>query len=319
MFLYLLQNMFDTIRDLPTAIQQSTVPEFGQYLAQFHNGIMKIMVILHHDFPDFLAENHFRLCNAVSDDQVQIKNLIISAVPTSIHRMEEPHVSKQPADYEGMQEVPVVHKDFLIMLTEAKLMPLIDAMFESDVRQADYARLVKAIQEAQLPEGKFKHQLSRDRHIRSLVHAVVLYIGVKTTVPTSPESATTAGMKAVQQLGLEMTASGVEQNLLRGLSEAIVNQLRYPNTHTLFFLTLFVNMFLSAPTPDDGSFDENSLLEFLSRSLVERLVVHRPHAWGVIAAFLEMHKIGTAAFWDRPFVKDVPEVSFLSLIHQVLT
>jgi CCR4-NOT transcription complex subunit 1 len=53
--------------------------------------------------------------------------------------------------------------------------------------------------------------------------------------------------------------------------------------------------------------------ETITRVLLERLLVHRPHPWGLIITLLEILKNPTYTFWDLPFVKAAPEVRNLLL------
>lgn len=63
---------------------------------------------------------------------------------------------------------------------------------------------------------------------------------------------------------------------------AIANQLRYPNNHTHYFSCVLLFLFFE-------SHDE-SVEEQITRVLVERLIVHRPHPWGLLVTFIELIK-----------------------------
>jgi CCR4-NOT transcription complex subunit 1 len=47
------------------------------------------------------------------------------------------------------------------------------------------------------------------------------------------------------------------------------------------------------------------------RVLLERLVVNRPHPWGLLITFIELIKTPRYAFWDKPFIHVAPELERL--------
>jgi len=98
--------------------------------------------------------------------------------------------------------------------------------------------------------------------------------------------------------------------------DAIINQLRFPNVHTLFFLHAVVDLFsMVSPTSLNDNSDDmdapDTTMELIVRTLLDRLAVNRPHPWGVIVALSELYKGPEYAFWDLPFIKNSPEVERL--------
>merc|ERR1719399_1171883 len=84
---------------------------------------------------------------------------------------------------------------------------------------------------------------------------------------------------------------------------AIANHLRYPNTHTHYFSCVLLYLF--ADTNDE------IVREQITRVLLERLIVHRPHPWGLLITFIELIKNTRYQFWNHSFVKCAPEVEKL--------
>lgn len=54
-----------------------------------YRGTLRVFLVLLHDFPEFLAEYHYQLCNAIPTSCVQFRNLILSAFPRSM-RLPDP-------------------------------------------------------------------------------------------------------------------------------------------------------------------------------------------------------------------------------------
>lgn len=84
---------------------------------------------------------------------------------------------------------------------------------------------------------------------------------------------------------------------------AIANQLRYPNNHTHFFSCVLLVLFADAP--------QNELKEQITRVLLERLIVHRPHPWGLLITFIELIKNPRYDFWSHKFTRCAPEIERL--------
>ena len=51
--------------------------------------------------------------------------------------------------------------------------------------------------------------------------------------------------------------------------------------------------------------------EQITRVLVERLIVHRPHPWGLLITFIELIKNQRYSFWAKNFTRCAPEIERL--------
>ena len=49
----------------------------------------------------------------------------------------------------------------------------------------------------------------------------------------------------------------------------------------------------------------------ICRVLLERLIVNRPHPWGLLITFIELIKNPTFKFWSHEFVHCAPEIQKL--------
>lgn len=54
-----------------------------------YKGILKMMLVLLHDFPEFLCDYHFSLCDVIPATCIQLRNLILSAFPRNM-RLPDP-------------------------------------------------------------------------------------------------------------------------------------------------------------------------------------------------------------------------------------
>ena len=60
-------------------------------------GTLRVLLVLLHDFPEFLCEYHFQLCNAIPPSCIQMRNLILSAFPRNM-RLPDPFTPNLKVD-----------------------------------------------------------------------------------------------------------------------------------------------------------------------------------------------------------------------------
>jgi len=79
------------------------------------------------------------------------------------------------------------------------------------------------------------------------------------------------------------------------LLNSVVCQLRYPSAHTLFASRFVLGLFADPPAapgapPGSAAFTAQRAVvrEQIARALMERIIVHRPHPWGVLSALSEL-------------------------------
>jgi len=87
------------------------------------------------------------------------------------------------------------------------------------------------------------------------------------------------------------------------LFTTLANHLRFPNQHTHYFSCIMLWLFLDTSIPE--------VREQITRVLLERLIVHRPHPWGLLITFIELIKNRRYNFWNYAFVSSAPELQKL--------
>ena len=138
-----------------------------------------------------------------------------------------------------------------------------------------------------------------------MITAIVIHIGTFGAIQLKTMIANTTTTKAVSVQGLSayillkflITTVVPDAEFRYFLLNTIVNQLRYPNSHTYFFSNLFLQLFLdlndeytthtnstgnsvNTDTNTSSSAAANDILliqEQITRVFLERLIVHRPH------------------------------------------
>ena len=137
-----------------------------------------------------------------------------------------------------------------------------------------------------------------------LINALVLHVGtvgiasLQSSQAQPQALAHSAPMDIYQRLAADLGSDGRYV-----LLNAIANQLRYPNNHTHYFSCVLLYLF--AETSDER------VQEQITRVLVERLIVHRPHPWGLLITFIELIKNPRYNFWTKTFTRCAPEIERL--------
>ena len=85
------------------------------------------------------------------------------------------------------------------------------------------------------------------------------------------------------------------------LLNAMLNQLRFPSTHTLFYMRVLLSVFESNGM-DEGV--KNQLL----RTVLERLQAQQPQPWGVLVLFHELDTDPRYRLRECSFIRTDPNV-----------
>ena len=273
---------------------------------ELYRGVLRILLILHHDFPEFLAENHYRLCNTIPAHCTQLRNLVLSAYPSSILELPDPFTSGLKVDrLEEIRKAPHIAGDTLAPLNARKIRDTIDeALRASSISDEQVAKIADVV-------NKFIDDGSSSHLDTSLPNAIVLYVGQTAISTGGIKSGPSFEPKSPQANLMSRLAKELHPEARYHFLSAIVNQLRYPNSHTHFFSYALLHLFGN----DLADQQESDVRQQITRVLLERLIVHRPHPWGLIITLLELLKNPTYMFWDLPFIKANPEVGlFIDLL-----
>ena len=262
-----------------------------------YRGVLRILLILHHDFPEFLAENHYRLCNIIPTHCMQLRNLVLSAYPSSFPELPDPFTAGLKVDrLEEIRTSPRIAGDII-----QPLLRVIDVV-DNSLKSADISEeSINTIANAAYHQ---RSDFGNSNVDTPLLHALVLYIG--------QSALSTAGQKGGPSFSNDSPQASLMTKLAKELHpearyhflSAIANQLRYPNSHTHYFSYALLHLFGN----DLADQQESDVRQQITRVLLERLIVHRPHPWGLIITLLELLKNPSYMFWDLPFIKAAPEV-----------
>lgn len=349
---------------------------------RFHEGLLRLFLVLLHDFPEFLAAHHWQLVLAMPSGAFQLRNLVLSAFPRHLKLLDpftpSLRIENLPESLSSesfllpstsldacVAEVGAFLHSIVIGL-DSQTKTLLDQVLDQEIvpskpsvsgESGDSAIQTTSLILPQLslilatpPAGS---NVSRPVWIQVLVFYVISrtcnFSLVATTAGNPPtvahpsttlmEQDTTA--LARHHLPLDTTEKSFHSDstillptqaiphptqtiahpaqercqrflghLLTSFDEegrylvvsAVANQLRYPNPHTLFCSLLIRDWFREGAV---------GLRECIARVLLERLVVQRPHPWGLLITFIDLIRSPVYRFWQQPFARSSPDVERL--------
>ncbi|KAF7727748.1 hypothetical protein EC973_007207 [Apophysomyces ossiformis] len=228
----------------------------------FYRGTLRFLVVLLHDFPEFLCEHYMVFAQLIPQGCIQLRNLVLSAFPRIMH-LPDPFTPNLRLDLlpESKQAPSMVYN-------YAEALGPWKSKIDTYIKVPTPSFCVEALD----------HLKQADR-----IGPFVLYLGSQAALDEPMEK--NAAAMVYKYLLTHMTSE---------------DHLRYPNSHTYFFSTVLLYLFDDQP---------EQIKEQITRVLLERLIVNRPHPWGLLATFIEL--IQDPDFWGHYFVRCSPDIERL--------
>ncbi|XP_060561916.1 CCR4-NOT transcription complex subunit 1-like [Ruditapes philippinarum] len=261
-----------------------------------YKGTLRVLLVLLHDFPEFLCDYHYAFCDVISPNCIQMRNLILSAFPRNM-RLPDPFTPNLKVDLlADIQHPPRILSNFANMIQPPSFKKDLDSYLKTRSPVTFLSDLRSSLQSNE----------PGSRYNIPLMNALVLYAGTqaiqhihtKGLTPSMSTIAHSSHMDIFQNLAVDLDTEGRYLFLT-----AIANQLRYPNSHTHYFSCTLLYLFAEANT--------EAIQEQITRVLLERLIVNRPHPWGLLITFIELIKNPQFKFWSHEFVHCAPEIEKL--------
>lgn len=57
-------------------------------ITSFYSGIARVLLVVMHDFPEVLCQNHLKLCGNMPPRCIQLRNIVLSAFPKTVILMD---------------------------------------------------------------------------------------------------------------------------------------------------------------------------------------------------------------------------------------
>ncbi|KAK6926414.1 CCR4-NOT transcription complex subunit 1, domain 4, partial [Dillenia turbinata] len=283
--------------------------ELGEPIHVLYKGTLRVLLVLLHDFPEFLCDYHFSFCDVIPSSCIQMRNVILSAFPRNM-RLPDPSTPNLKIDLLAeINQSPQIFSEVDAALKAKQMKSDVDDYLKTKHHGSPF--LLELKQRLLLPQNKAAQ--AGTRYNVPLINSLVLYVGMQTVQQLQTKSSIAQQMAHSSPMELYLMAPAIDifQTLIVDLDtegrylflNAIANQLRYPNNHTHFFSFVLLYLFVEA--------NQEIIQEQITRVLLERLIVNRPHPWGLLITFIELIKNPRYNFWNQSFTRCAPEIEKL--------
>lgn len=294
------QKGWDTIHQLLIAYLLFLEPyiklgEMTPPVKKLYEGTLRVFLVLLHDFPSFLAGYHLSFCNVIPLNCIQLRNMILSATPKGMN----------PPD-------PFTPNLKIDLISEISQSPIIlsNVLGPIDSFRGHLDAFLKGQRRDFLEAFPLFLKKERSNEIDApKINSLVLYVGIHALARQSSQNSLshTPEMEVLQKL-MDFDDKGRYVCL-----NAIANQLRYPSSHTHYFSCVMLYLFSESKNV--------AVKEQVTRVLLERLILHRPHPWGLLVTFIELIKNHDRyGFWNYSFTRCATEIEkvFESVARSVM-
>ncbi|KAJ3220906.1 hypothetical protein HK099_003913 [Clydaea vesicula] len=275
--------------------------ELSEPVRLLYRGTLRVLLILLHDFPEFLCCYHFSFMDVIPHQCVQLRNVILSAYPVLMNLPDPFSTNLSVTSLAPENHIaPQILSDYTSSLVTSNLKGELDIFLKN---RAPMSFLTNLKNRLIMP-----HQDgSGGKYVVHLINSLVLYVGIhainisqsKNTANSLSGFSPSAPNDIFQQLVNDLDSEGRYFVL-----SAIANQLRFPNSHTNFFCGLMLSIFADAK--------QEIIQEQVTRVLLERLIVNRPHPHGLLITFIELIRNPRFNFWEHTkFFRCAPEIEKL--------
>lgn len=266
--------------------------ELDDTASKLYEAAAKLLIILQHDYPEYLTANASPILASIPPHCAQLINTVLFAGPPN-STVPDPFTT--PADAIDMQDMTIRgFESPIAYLQSIGLLDILSTALENGPSEDAVANIT--------------HTIARGGGMTSFAHApvsanveaidaVAAYIGNQAgQQPFDPNSS------AVATLSLLLHEVGAEAR--HYLIISMINHLRRASPDMRFFSKFIVHLFeqnLSDP-------EEVEILDQITRVLLERVISSYPQPWGLVSTFRELISNDKFSFFDLPFIKAAPDV-----------
>ncbi|TQV97696.1 hypothetical protein V2A60_006571 [Cordyceps javanica] len=295
-FSKLLCQLLDCLSEQLKAFSVSPVAK------DLYRATLKLLVVLQHDFPEFVAAHHVDIYKSILPHCTQLLNAVLAANPQHgyakiIAKSKGSPLREETKVYPGLVD------DAKVVLQQAGLLEGLEEVVQGAASEGIMAQIVHSMSTGSNNETTFGHvPVSANVDV---INAVVIYLGNHAAERLSGAEPIAINGKEPEAAFLSVLVHEVSLEARYYLVSSMINQLRYPNMHTEFFSQLLLYIF----GKDLHDPEDTDIRQEITRVLLERLIGFWPQPWGLMYMVIELLKNEKYMFFDLPFIKSTPEVA----------
>lgn len=163
--------------------------ELAKPVTLLYKGTLRVLLVLLHDFPEFLCDYHFGFCDVIPPNCIQMRNLILSAYPRNM-RLPDPFTPNLKVSFLKLIEmISLLTIDcFQVdMLSDISTTPRIYTNYAAAIQPVNFKKDLDSYLKQRSPvtflaEIRGHLQISNEpgsRYNIPLMNALVLYVGTQ--------------------------------------------------------------------------------------------------------------------------------------------
>lgn len=181
--------------------------ELAKPVTLLYKGTLRVLLVLLHDFPEFLCDYHYGFCDGIPPNCIQMRNLILSAFPRNM-RLPDPFTPNLKVDMlPEIAHAPRVVTNFSAMIQPINFKKDLDSYLKARAPVTFLSDLRSNLQISNEPGLCYNIQL---------MNALVLYVGTqsinhiraKGLTPNMSTIAASAHMDIFQNLAVDLDTEG---------------------------------------------------------------------------------------------------------------
>ena len=278
--------------------------ETGVATKDYYRGLVRLLLVLHHDFPNFVADYAYQMLKVVPPVCSQMRELIVTASPSTL---DCPEPFMDGLTIERLPDAkfpPHILGDFRGPLNDAGLDSVIAIAYNKNGTVASLVdALVRVISERGRPANESNTLVNTEILDALLIDLPQRSIETQSYLIFSmnDDPTTTILASLIERLDMEPRYY---------LLSSMANHLRFPNSYTAFYSQMFLHFFRSSEVDSAVQMD---IQQQILRVLMERIVPQRPHSWGLLKTLVDLLRSSNSKVFELPIVK-APEVSATYLL-----
>lgn len=161
------QLLLDLFRYLAPFLRNAELAKPVQLL---YKGTLRVLLVLLHDFPEFLCDYHFGFCDIIPPNCIQMRNLILAAFPRNM-RLPDPFTPNLKVDMlNEITTAPRIFTNYVANIQPLTLKKDLDSYLKARAPVTFLSELRGHLQVSNEPGSKYNV---------TLLNALVLYVGTQ--------------------------------------------------------------------------------------------------------------------------------------------
>lgn len=159
------QLMLDLFRYLAPFLRNA---ELAKPVNLLYKGTLRVLLVLLHDFPEFLGDYHYTFCDVIPSNCIQLRNVVLAAFPRNM-RLPDPFTPNLKVDMlNDITASPRVCANYVNNIQPTTFKSELDAYLKSRMPVTFLSELRGRLQVSNTPGSRYNVQL---------INALVLYVG----------------------------------------------------------------------------------------------------------------------------------------------